>query len=1776
MMQRFKRIQDFDGFNLKYLDDLKLLLASEENFRDENLQCLMKMLAHLFEEQNSDVCEALMKFDFFARKDLMALISGILVRSELTNSDEEFIRHSYQVLVALSLDTTLRSSKVKAFLNLILHLVRRTNNQEREKTLSEISTRLDMKEKRENLEVDEKGEIVFSDSMKKELSTMSQFQILPTSAMIRDKVTPKLLQRELKRASKSQAHYLIEQFYLFLQDFIGPLRQGIEDYMEHALNPDTEKRFRHESVRLYEGIHILERKCVPDSGMVIEIQFEAKGFKRIQWDFCNFLQYGNVVCLTHGNCDTLLYALIAERNTQNLKRGKISLSLIGQIFQEVEEMKNVANGRIVMLESKAFYTAYRHTLESMQSMARNMVLYPKDARIPFAKHIIDLKTDVLEPLYSRSEDGEVKLVNFECLLKPEECIMDKDYTRVPLLDTSMWPSAEEVGMDEHQYSALKLCLTKKLGILQGPPGTGKTWMGLRIAEFLLNNNLGQEVGEKRPILLLSYTNHALDQFFNALFDMDSLRKLFSGTTQPFVRVGSRSNVERIQNCTLTEHRKQMKGNRSRFQWKNGMRLKQEIFEIELWLEKIKDSIVSPVFLFRNEYISENHSRSLQDKRYLCNGTDIVAIIFQWLEIGPRGREIRDFSNEANTADIPKNELWEMDENDEDLFMSHLVRRIVEDADDLRFDQKECLQNVLSNLLVTKELLIPKKKSTQLHPFWQSLELREREQILSYISLRLRLDVAMNLYEAQEVANVWCITIEDRWRLYKFWVQQFKDYLLNKRNVLMLDFEMENSKYLKEKTAENIKIVSSCHLVGMTTTGAAQNIDLLKKVQPKIMIVEEAAQVFEQHILGCLTKDLQHLILIGDHQQLRPSINNYQLSKTHKTDVSLMERLVMNKMPYVCLSQQHRMRPEISSMLTPTIYKNLQDHSSVLSYDHVQGMKHDIFFLNHKNQESQSEYSTSHKNEFEAEMVARLCRYLLLQGYNKTDVTILATYNDQVKLIRNYVKNLENDLPNSRLDIKEKIAVTAVDNFQGEENKIIILSLVRGNDERKIGHLHDIKRICVSLSRAKQGFFVIGNFQTIRKSRTWSEIILKAEADNIFGSYIPLNCFNHPQTITKVSKPSDFDMVPVGGCNEPCGYQLNCGHACDLKCHADPSYHDMPCRKICEKEMCDKGHRCKRVCSHPWSCGPCGTLVTKVYTECNHKVQVKCSIDLETYPCREKCSKTNPCGHICQLNCGCKCQPDQCSVLVPVVHPRCGHEIEAPCCIRSKPKKIKCKQKCQTILPCGHACKGDCFSCSSGRLHVVCEQLCQRVLVCGHSCNNKHSCSTACPPCNKPCMSGCNHLGKRGCRRKCGETCIDCREQCDWKCDENCENQYRCQKQCFEKCDRPRCNRRCNRDLRCKHRCVGLCGEPCPRLCRRCNKEELTTIFFGEEDDPKALFIELEDCKHVFEVNGFDKFMEMEVERNDESVSESHAIKLLRCPLCQTPIRRSKRYKNIIIQNLKDMNAVKTIEKEKVCTLNAKETFEELSKFNEAYEILRFKLNLTKQYYDFEFSNKQAEKLFTFLVPKYKERFDKMMGKSSEETTEIVDQFQMLTEWLLRHRRTMFTEYEVKQFSEEVDRFFLYVDYALLVQQVDSNNPSQVTEEDRNTLNEQVVNLRWPIPKQLEIEDILHSKEILTTMQEKLPLTGLGISDKEKAMILKAFNFSKKGHWYKCKNGHIYAIGDCGGAMVESKCPECDETIGGSRHQLRGDNEVAGEMDGAAFSAWSEQANMANYEIDDRF
>ena len=95
-----------------------------------------------------------------------------------------------------------------------------------------------------------------------------------------------------------------------------------------------------------------------------------------------------------------------------------------------------------------------------------------------------------------------------------------------------------------------------------------------------------------------------------------------------------------------------------------------------------------------------------------------------------------------------------------------------------------------------------------------------------------------------------------------------------------------------------------------------------------MIVEEAAEILEAQLVAVIPPSVQHLIMIGDHKQLRPVVNFHRLKK-HNLDLSLFERLINCKLPYIQLGFQCRMRDEIVDLLRELkIYENLETQDEV--------------------------------------------------------------------------------------------------------------------------------------------------------------------------------------------------------------------------------------------------------------------------------------------------------------------------------------------------------------------------------------------------------------------------------------------------------------------------------------------------------------------------------------------------------------------------------------------------------------------------------------------------------------------------------------------------------------------------------------------------------------------------------------------------------------------------------------------------------------------------------
>lgn len=142
-----------------------------------------------------------------------------------------------------------------------------------------------------------------------------------------------------------------------------------------------------------------------------------------------------------------------------------------------------------------------------------------------------------------------------------------------------------------------------------------------------------------------------------------------------------------------------------------------------------------------------------------------------------------------------------------------------------------------------------------------------------------------------VDDIWSLSPRGRARLLAEW----KRALCTDQFLELSDACARFERLAKERRelaeAAQLAALRGAAIVGLTTTGATRHQALISALEPEIIVVEEAAEVLEAHLVAVLTRATKHLILIGDHMQLRPGTAVYDLAKNYNLDVSLFERLV---------------------------------------------------------------------------------------------------------------------------------------------------------------------------------------------------------------------------------------------------------------------------------------------------------------------------------------------------------------------------------------------------------------------------------------------------------------------------------------------------------------------------------------------------------------------------------------------------------------------------------------------------------------------------------------------------------------------------------------------------------------------------------------------------------------------------------------------------------------------------------------------------------------------
>jgi helicase required for RNAi-mediated heterochromatin assembly 1 len=831
--------------------------------------------------------------------------------------------------------------------------------------------------------------------------------------------------------------------------------------------------------------------------------------KRINWRSSRRLKSGSIVALTPADDQFRTICRIAEVAARPMTGLELNPPEIDLFLTNSEIELDTSREWIMVEHTMGYYEAHRHTMVSLQKMMRE--------RFPLDRYIVDAVQEVDPPTYIQA-DPKTNINSVTCSRTVE--------SRLEMVNIlKPWPEVD-TSLDESQMRALTHILTKALSIIQGPPGCGKTFVSTIAIRVLLDNMVKGDP----PIIIACQTNHALDQILRMIAEFEP----------HFVRLGGRSkDLDVIKSRTLYEVRKLEPPSGP-----NGIR---KVVKEMKALEKILFKIVEPL----------TPGYGVIDHDVLLTLGLITEQQADSLEQGDVGWTQADV--EATKEDLKPMEEWlrsmlEKAPSPRDNIASPIDNGLEYEEADMEYEDLEELE--------AERTAKYDDELEELRGTVQDLGAAFVGKVRSKVSAE---KVANHLKKS----NLWDIPKRDRGAVYRFWYQRAKELIPKKFREVAGTYNKLAKKRQYEAWNRDALVLKQQRIVGLTTTGLSKYRGLIAAIKPRIVLIEEAAEVIEAPVTVACFDTLEHLILVGDHQQLRP---NTQLpdfaNDPYHLNMSLFERMILNDVEFRQLKHQRRMIPEIRRLLLP-IYRELYDHESVKSQKFrppIPGMGgvHSFFFT-HTDGENKDENGSA-MNEKEADMVSEFFYYLFLNGMPVEKITVLTFYNAQRKLILRKLNNRRFQAMHDGCQFN----VVTVDSYQGEENDVILLSLVRSNNRHTIGFLADKNRICVAVSRAKRGFYMFGNGLILaQESKVWADIVKvlsgkywklvpgNTEKENLaeiplvkperrIGWTLPVQCQNHGKT-SLILTPKDL-QVRAGGCISDCEEILDCGHKCSLKCH----------------------------------------------------------------------------------------------------------------------------------------------------------------------------------------------------------------------------------------------------------------------------------------------------------------------------------------------------------------------------------------------------------------------------------------------------------------------------------------------------------------------------------------------------------------------------------------------------------------------------------------------------
>ena len=297
---------------------------------------------------------------------------------------------------------------------------------------------------------------------------------------------------------------------------------------------------------------------------------------------------------------------------------------------------------------------------------------------------------------------------------------------------------------------------------------------------------------------------------------------------------------------------------------------------------------------------------------------------------------------------------------------------------------------------------------------------------------------------------------------------------------------------------NAQLFSEARVIACTLVGSANR--LLDGQKFGTVFIDEAAQALEAACWIPIRR-CSRVILAGDHCQLPPTVKSYEALKAG-LGTTLMERIVAQKPEVVTLlKMQYRMNEDIMRFSSDWFYGNQVESAPEVKYRSILDLDIPMEWID----TGELQEDALFREEFVGENFGRINKaeaeltLLTLQQYferigktrilnERLDVGIISPYRAQVQYLRSLLKKREYFKP-----FRQLITVNTVDGFQGQERDIIIISLVRSNDEGQIGFLRDLRRMNVAITRARMKLIILGDVSTMSRHPFYRRLYEYVEA-----------------------------------------------------------------------------------------------------------------------------------------------------------------------------------------------------------------------------------------------------------------------------------------------------------------------------------------------------------------------------------------------------------------------------------------------------------------------------------------------------------------------------------------------------------------------------------------------------------------------------------------------------------------------------------------------------------